>query len=405
MTLPTTNVPPITWTATGIVVPTEAAVLAGVQADYNAAFGGNLNPALNTPQGQLASSTTAIIAEANGTFAEFVNQVNPATATGFMQDAIGYIYFMRRNPGLPTTVVATCVGIAGTVIPVGAQAADTSGNLYINTIAVTIPSGGSVTTTFENIALGPIPCPSGTLTTIYQAIPGWDTITNGSNGTLGSNVETPAAFEYRREQSVAANSNGAVQSVYGAVFNVPNVTDVYVYENATTSPVSVGATSYSVAANSIYVAVVGGLQTAIAEAIWTKKSPGCNTNGNVSTTVTDTNYSLPQPSYTIKYESPGATPIYFAVTLASNTGLPGNYKTLIQNAIIAQFTGTNGGQRARIGSLILASTFYGPILALGPLYQPTAIVIGFTSSPASTSLTMGIDQTPTLIAADIAISP
>jgi len=34
----------------------------GRAADYNAAFGGGLNPSLETPQGQLASSTTAILA-------------------------------------------------------------------------------------------------------------------------------------------------------------------------------------------------------------------------------------------------------------------------------------------------------------------------------------------------------
>ena len=47
-------VPPIVFTDAGVVLPTEAAVLAGVQSDYDSAFGGGLNPALNTPQGLLA---------------------------------------------------------------------------------------------------------------------------------------------------------------------------------------------------------------------------------------------------------------------------------------------------------------------------------------------------------------
>ena len=110
----TSSVPVIQWTPTGLVLPTEAAILAGVQADMNAAFGGNLNPALQTPQGQIASSETAIIADKNAAIAQLVDQVDPDNATGFMQDAIARIYFLNRNPGLPTTVQVTCVGDLGT---------------------------------------------------------------------------------------------------------------------------------------------------------------------------------------------------------------------------------------------------------------------------------------------------
>ncbi|TIR78119.1 MAG: hypothetical protein E5X19_32455, partial [Mesorhizobium sp.] len=76
--------------------------------DINGAFGGVLNPALNTPQGQLASSETAVIDEVNSTFLYFTNQVDPAYATGRMQDAIARIYFIERNPAQPTVVQALC---------------------------------------------------------------------------------------------------------------------------------------------------------------------------------------------------------------------------------------------------------------------------------------------------------
>jgi len=404
-----TNVPAIQWNPTGIVVPTEAAILAGVQADWNSACGGNLNPDLRTPQGQLAQSETAIIAAANADIANIVNGINPATSSGAFQDAIGFLYFMERNPGTATVIPLLCVGLPGTVIGVGAQAQDTSGNIYVCTQAATIPIGGSVTTTFANAQLGPIACPANTVTTIYQAIPGWDTVNNPTGATttatgLGSNVETPAAFEYRRAQSIAANGQGFLGAVYGAVFGLAGVTDVYAYENATAAAVNVGSTSYSVAKNAIYVAVVGGTAQQIGNTIWTKKSPGCNTVGNTAVTVVDANYSLPQPSYTINFNIPTNVPILFAVTLASNTGLPGNYKTLIQNAIIAAFTGVTGTARARVGSLILAANFYGAVLGLGPLYQVTSILIG-TSSATLTSVQMGIDQNPTLVAGNISISP
>ena len=52
----TTSVPQPTFGATGFQAPAESDILAGVLADMSAALGGNLNTALSTPQGQLASS-------------------------------------------------------------------------------------------------------------------------------------------------------------------------------------------------------------------------------------------------------------------------------------------------------------------------------------------------------------
>jgi hypothetical protein len=78
----TSSVPDVTFTPTGLVLPAESDILAGVLSDMNAAFGGNLNPSLSTPQGQLASSTAAIVGAKNDLFAQFVNQIDPATATG-----------------------------------------------------------------------------------------------------------------------------------------------------------------------------------------------------------------------------------------------------------------------------------------------------------------------------------
>src|SRR5581483_621151 len=188
----TTNVPSIQFTPAGLVVPQESDVLTGVQEDIDSAFGGGVNPGLSTPQGQLATSIAAMQADNNAVIAEFVNQVNPDTASGFMQDAIARIYFLNRQPATSTVVSCTCVGNAGTEISVGAQAKDTSGNIYSCLEDGIIPAGGSIVLSFANIVTGPIPCPANTLTGIFKAIPGWDTINNPAPGTTGSAVESQA---------------------------------------------------------------------------------------------------------------------------------------------------------------------------------------------------------------------
>ena len=265
----TSNVPGVTYGPTGFVAPAETAILAGVLADINEAFGNSLNMALSTPQGQLGSSQAAIIGDADATFVLYANLVDPAFSYGRMQDAIGRIYFITRNPALPTTVAVLCTGLANTVIPAGAPIIDESNNIYTATDGGVIGVGGSITLNFQCVALGPIACPAGTLNRIYQAIPGWDTVDNAADGVLGRNVETRSEFETRRQQSVAKNARGTIQAVQGAVLSVDGVLDAFSYQNDTGGTITYRGAS--IAAHSIYVAAVGGTDAAVAQAIWSKK--------------------------------------------------------------------------------------------------------------------------------------
>ena len=396
-----TNVPSVVFGATGVVLPAEADVLTGVQSDINQAFGGGVNPALNTPQGQLSQSLTAIIGDKNNQIAEVANQVNPDYADGRWQDAIWRIYFIDRNPAEATAINVTCVGLSGTVIPVGAKVSDANGNIYACTAAGTIPTGGSISLQFACAVYGPTAVPA--TVSIYQTVVGWDTATI-TGGTVGSNVESRADFEYRRRNSVALNGKGSLPSIYANVFAVSGVLDVYVAENTTNAPITVGSSNYSLAPHSIYVAAVGGTAANIAQAIWLKKDVGADYNGNTSVVVTDTSgYNIPYPTYTVKYQVPASLPILFAVQIANNSALPSNIVALVQNAIISAFSGGDGGPRARIGSTIFASRFYSPVAAIGMNVSILSILIG-TSSATLASLTVGIDQSPTVTAANISVT-
>lgn len=398
------SVPQLTFTQAGITVPSEADILAGVQDDMNTAFGGGLNPNLETPQGQLASSTTAVIGDKNNEILNLVNMFDPRYSSGRYQDALGYLYFLIRKPALPTTVTCTLIGVNGTVIPAGTLAQDTSGNTYQSTSSVTIGVSGAVSATFQNVKTGAIACPAGTLNIIYQAIAGWDTINNLGDGVIGNDVESQADFEARRAASVAANSHSSVNSIYGAVFNVANVTDVYIYENFTNKPIFVGSTSYPINPHSIYVAVVGGTDAAVANAIWTKKDIGCDMNGNTTVQVTDTSgYNSPYPTYNITFNRPTDLTVKFDVKILNSAGLPVGVVSSIKTAIINRFYGNSSAQKERIGGLILSSNYYTPIQAISPLIQIIDINIG-TISAAFDQILVGIDQRPMTDNASITVT-
>ena len=332
-----TNVPAPQFGPNGFVAPTGPAILAGVQEDINVAFGYVLSYQLTTPQGQLASSMGAVISNTYQEFQYFSTQIDPNYSSFRWQDAIAAIYFLNRNPAEPTTLQVNCTGGgSGQAIPlpIGALVQDSAGNLYALTQSITLPAGGgTVVGTFACEVPGPVAVPATDSIEIYQAISGWDAVSVAS-GTEGLNAESRAACDQRRRDSVAGNSFGAIGSIIGAVAKVPGVTDYYGYDNSSNAPVTIQGVS--IAANSIYVCVAGGTPQAVAQAIWSKKAPGCSYTGNTQQTVYDTNplYATPIP-YTVSYQTPTSLQILFAVTLVAGPGIPSNASALVQAALIA----------------------------------------------------------------------
>lgn len=191
----TTSVPAATFSDIGLSVPDEKDILDGRLSDLDDALGGGMSKTLTTPQGQIAMSETAIIADKNDQLLSIVNGINPDYAAGRFQDAIGRIYFIDRIAAQGTTVTAIATGLVGTVIPAGSTAQDEAGYIYISLAAATIPGSQSVSIVFQNQTPGPIACPAGSLNTIYRAVTGWSGITNPAAGVPGNDVETRSNFE------------------------------------------------------------------------------------------------------------------------------------------------------------------------------------------------------------------
>lgn len=376
-----TSVPAISFGPNGFVVPAESAIVAGLNADTDAAFGGNLNTDPTTPQGQLIASQAAYLGNSDNQQVLLYNGVDPAFASGRMQDAIGRIYFMTRIPGTPTTLQVACVGLVGVVIPVNAIIADPAGNLYLATGSGVIPASGTITLTFAAQVIGPIAVPE--TVAIYQTIPNWNSA-NFVSGVVGRNAEGRAAFESRRALSVAANAQGFTDAVLGAVLAVPGVIDALVLDNANNSPVTIGA--ITLAANSLFVCVAGGNSADdIGFAIWSKKSPGCSYNGSTSVTVQDPNpaYGGMGPSYTVTWTTAINAATSFTVVIKNNSQVPSNALTLISNAISTAFLGEDEGAPARIGAELFASRYYGGVASLGAWAQIITLQIGSIASPAA----------------------
>lgn len=403
----TTSVPAATFSDIGLSVPDEKDILDGRLSDLDDALGGGMSKSLATPQGQIAMSETAIIADKNDQLLSIVNGINPDYATGRFQDSIGRIYFIDRIAAQGTTVTATATGLVGTVIPAGSTAQDDAGYIYASLADATIPASGSVDIVFQNQTTGDIACPIGSLNTIYRAVNGWSGITNTAAGVPGNAVESRANFEYRRKQSVALNAKGTPESIYAAVLDVDGVADAYVWSNHSGATVNIGSTNYPVPAHSVYIAVYGGEAEDIAQAIYVKNQADCGMVGNTSAVVTDTSRGTNiNPQYTITWNTPAQKRTYFNIQLENTSSLPSDIIDQAREAIISAFNGNSDlVPKARIASKVFAGGYYSVLNSIDTAsVNVLSVTVSIDGTNYGTSVEYGVDQIPSLDASDISVT-
>lgn len=407
MTTLNTAVPDVTITENGLLIPDVSDILSGRLTDMNASLGGGASQSLSSPQGQIAQSDTEIIAQVNDKLLCLFNQINPDYSTGRMQDGIGRVYFMNRISAQGTVVTATCIGKVGTVIPAGSSATDNAGYIYQSTDDATIPASGSVDVQFTNTTTGPIPCGAGELNQIYRAVSGWDSITNANPGVVGVDVESRIAFETRRKQSVARNSRNMDGSVLSALLETEGVLDAYVWSNRLGTAVNKGTTNFSVLEHSIYICVYGGSTADIAESIFRTYNGGANMNGDTTYTVYDNvNYQSPYPEYDMQWQTATPKRVYFKIILDASLNPPSDITTQVKDMVINVFNGEYDGiAKARIGATINSGKYYAPVISISPDTVGILLLqVSLDGTTYSPSVTMGIDQVPTIQASDITVT-
>ena len=405
----------ITYTDLGPVAPDTEGVLQEQHEIWQSALGNNLNTDPATPQGQIMSSLAAIVQDKNNQILHLANMFNPATSQGVWQDALAAIYFIERQAAQPTVVQVTCTGLPGVEIigqdtsPTPARVQTDTGVELVCQIGGTIGSGGTVVLPFVVDKTGPVEIEAHAVTRIVQAQPGWDTVDNEQPGVTGRAQESQQAFELRRRQSVALNSRSMLASVYAEIGNLDGVIDLLARQNrGDTSIVDNGVT---LTPHSIYIAVLGGADSQIAEAIYNSVSGGCDYNGNTEYEYTD---PVTGAIETVKFQRPDEVAFKIEVTLQANNTTPNDIESQVKANIYADFYGNpypNAGDgtahdntvnRVTIGSTVYASRFYCPAISAGAT-QLVSVRIGRKSGSLGNVVQLQNDEYPSLSEDDIAV--
>ena len=395
-------IPTPTITDKGIIAPTTDEILQGLWAVFVSAFGNDLNKTLNTPQGQLVTSETAILRDRDDQLIYLMNQIDPRYATGIWQDAIAKLYFLTRKLATASTAQVVFSGLAGSIIPQGFLVKDQAGNIWATTGQATILSTGDVTTTVKCQTSGAISASANTITTIVTALAGVDRVTNPSAAVIGSDQESRVDFETRRALSVSANAKNTDASVRGTIANLPNVVDVWVQSNPQAVSATFGSTNYPVPQHSILVSVVGGIDYDVAWQILVKAGTGCGFTGNTTVTVTDTDpLAVQQPTYDIKFLRPKNTTVKFKVTLQDAKLLSAKESKAIKDSILTALS--SGTTRARIAQNLRAVQYVPAVVAATSL-ELVSLEVSLDGTTWTDKLQFGVDQFPVSSLADITVA-
>lgn len=309
---------PTELSPTGLTIASVQDIVDGIVTDLQSIYGADINVDSNSPDGQLIN----IFAQAAGDILEVLldvyNSFSPDSAYGQVLDQRVAINGIARRQGTYTTTPVTITVNQAITLPGLDQTtvtpftiADNAGNQFQLVTSHVFSASGSASLTFQAFAIGPTEVTANTITNAVTTILGVTAINNPT--TVGTSVgiaeETDAQLRVRRIQSFALASTGPADAVSAALLAIPDVTDAFVVENATSSEVA------GTPANSIWCIVTGGTDAEIAQAIYAKKGLGCGQRGGNSFIVARPNGT----SFTALWDTSISQPLYVKCTINPRT--------------------------------------------------------------------------------------
>ena len=365
--------------AAGLHIPSYSDIRDQLTANAKTIFGVDIYLGIDSQDYQWISAVASIIYDSFLTSQAVYNTRGPSTAIGSPLDIIVKLNGIKRQSAVYSTCYVTLTGTAGTTITNGIVG-DVNGNNWSLTSPVIIGSNGQATALATCQTVGTISANIGDINKIVTPTYGWTSVTNAAAATVGSNAETDAQLRSRQAISTAQPSRTVLEGLKGAIAAVTGVGRFVVYENDTSATDANGLPAHSITA-----VVENGLDADIAQAIFTRKAPGCYTNGDVIVSITD-QYGV---AVTIRFYRPIYVDIDVTVNVKQLTGYTTQTTTDIQNAVAAYISSL------AIGDDLSVSSLWGAALSANSVpYKPLFSITSLTAARHS-----GVQGTADLVIA------
>jgi len=320
----------------GLQVSTATELLNQLKTDFYTIYGADINLDQSSSDGQLLNIFAQGGTDIRELLTQIYNSFDPDNCSGDVLDSRCAINNIFRK-GATYTIVPIDVTVDRTVTLQGLDAnyndvnassytiQDNAGNQFYLISSQTLTTG-TTTVLFRAKDLGAVQVSLNTITTPVTVVLGVTSVNNSLAPTeVGVDEESDYALKIRRRQSVSIGSSGYLNGLLATVLQLDGVTDAALYENYTGSTDANGTPAHC-----MWLVVEGGSSADIADAIYRKKSYGCNMRGNITYTI----ITVSNQQFIAKWDAPTIAQLYMKFTIIpKKAGLVFD-TTAIENYII-----------------------------------------------------------------------
>lgn len=301
----------------GLQVSTVTELLEQLITDFKTIYGTDINLDQSTQDGQVMNIFAQGGVDIRELLTQIYNSFDPDNCSGRVLDARCAINNVFRK-GATFTIVpiditvdrtVTLQGLDGNFNDVNATAytiQDNVGNQFL-LVSTQQLNAGTHRVLFRAKDLGAVQTSIDTITTPVTIVLGVTAVNNPVVPTqVGEDEENDYDLKIRRRQSVAIGSSGYLNGLLATVLQLDGVTDAALYENYTDTTDANGTPPHC-----MWLVVEGGSAEEIADAIYRKKSYGCNMRGNIEYTITTVSYQ----QFVAKWDEPTVQDLYIKFTI------------------------------------------------------------------------------------------
>jgi len=383
--------------STGVIVPDTSVIQAEVVAEYQNTFGSDLNTDPSTPQGMLITIETLSRVAVVDNNADLANQINPNLAGGVFLDALLQLTGAQRVPSTPSLVDCTITGVAGTVIPSGAQISTTDGLTVFELISqTTIPLGGTISNvSFKSVVDGQIAAEANSLTLIVSSILGWETVNNPSAAVLGTLTQSDTEARLQRQNTLGAQGNSIATNVISNLYLLPGVSPAGLSFQENVASTEEVINEITMVPHSIYTCV-GGTATDldVATTIQNSKAAGCSYNNGLGIPISQSvTVPLSNQIIDVLFDRPSLVTISMTITVHALTTVQ-DVATAVKSAVMAYASGQVLGQPGfAVGQAVSPFVIAGAIMQQIPgifVQEVQVGILSFTQQGTVTNLSTSV---------------
>lgn len=258
------------------------------------------------------------------------NNRTPNTAIGTGLDNNVAFADIQRKSSTYSSVQLTITGANGTSLK-GCYALDENDNRW-NIPDTVIPETGMITVDAICSVSGNISALPNTVNKIGTPLFGWYSVNNNNAATPGTDVETDAELRGRFSLAIRSPSLTVFESLSAAISALEGVSRISGFENDTSAE-STGTEPPNIPAglppHSVTFIVEGGEDDQIAKAIYSKKTPGCYTNGTTAVQIVSEMGNI----ITIRFYRPTYVEVFVQIKVTKLPYWNDRYSDEIKNAI------------------------------------------------------------------------